>query len=42
MIDSFSLLLSHALLLVAFWRLLSRPELDREDDAGGTGDARDA
>lgn len=31
MIDNFALALSHGLLLLAAWRLLSRPELD--DDA---------
>ncbi len=31
MIDGFSLLLSHVLVLIVFWRLLSRPDLDRED-----------
>jgi hypothetical protein len=31
MIDNFSLLLSHALVLIACWRLLSRPDLDSED-----------
>ncbi len=30
MIDHFSILLSHGLLLLAFWRLLRRPELDDE------------
>jgi hypothetical protein len=30
MIDTFSLMVSHSLILVAFWRLLSRPDLDRE------------
>lgn len=30
MIDTFSLMVSHGLILVAFWRLLSRPDLDRE------------
>jgi hypothetical protein len=35
MIDLFSLGLSHALMLLAAWRLLSRPELDHE----GGGDA---
>jgi len=34
MIDNFSLLLSHGLVLVAFWRLLSRPDLD--DEKGGS------
>jgi hypothetical protein len=28
MIDNFSLALSHGLLLLAAWRLLSRPDLD--------------
>jgi len=31
MIDNFSLLLSHGLILVACWRLLSRPDLDDEN-----------
>jgi hypothetical protein len=31
MIDNFALALSHGLLLLAAWRLLSRPDLD--DDA---------
>lgn len=31
MIDNFSILLSHALLALAFWFLLTRPELDAED-----------
>jgi len=30
MIDNFSLLLSHGLILIALWRLLSRPDLDAE------------
>lgn len=30
MIDSFSILLAHGLLLLACWRLLSRPDLDDE------------
>ncbi len=30
MIDTFSLLLSHALLFVACWRLLARRDLDNE------------
>lgn len=30
MIDHFSILLSHGLLLLAFWRLMKRPELDDE------------
>jgi hypothetical protein len=40
MIDGFSLLLSHVLVLLVFWRVLSRPDLDQEDDEGsGTKDA---
>lgn len=34
MIDSFSLLVSHGLLLVALWRLLGRADLDREAQPG--------
>ena len=30
MIDMFSLVASHGLILLAFWRLLSRPDLDSE------------
>ena len=37
MIDNFSLALSHGLMLLAFWRLLSRPELDREDSPRDQG-----
>jgi hypothetical protein len=33
MIDNFALGLSHGLMLLAAWRLLSRPDLD-DDDAG--------
>jgi len=33
MIDTFSLALTHALLLIAAWRLIRRPDLN-EDDAG--------
>ncbi len=29
MIDNFALAVSHGLLLLAFWRLLRRPDLDR-------------
>ena len=42
MIDAFSLLLSHGLILVACWRLLARPDLDQEngrEDRGERGDA---
>lgn len=30
MIDNFSILLSHALILLMFWRLLKRDDLDQE------------
>jgi hypothetical protein len=33
MIDNFALGVSHLLILLAFWRLLSRPDLDRETNA---------
>ncbi len=35
MIDTFSLALTHALLLIAAWRLLRRPDLN-DDNAGET------
>ncbi|HEY0131045.1 MAG TPA: hypothetical protein VGB57_06525 [Allosphingosinicella sp.] len=38
MIDNFSLALTHGLLLLVAWRLLSRTDLD-EDPAPGTGPA---
>ena len=31
MIDNFALALTHGLMLLAAWRLLSRPDLDDED-----------
>lgn len=31
MIDNFSLALTHGLMLLVCWRLLTRPDLDRED-----------
>jgi hypothetical protein len=31
MIDNFSLALTHGLMLLAAWRLLSRPDLDTDD-----------
>ncbi len=34
MIDLFSLALSHGLMLIAAWRLLHRPDLDREPPPG--------
>ena len=37
MIDSFSLALTHGLLLLVAWRLLSRPDLD--DDAAPGAEA---
>lgn len=33
MIDNFSVLLTHGLMLLAAWRLLRRPDLDREGAA---------
>ena len=30
MVDNFSILLSHGLIALALWRLLSRPDLDQE------------
>lgn len=38
MIDTFSLLLSHALVFVACWRLLARRDLD-DESKGGPRDA---
>lgn len=37
MIDDFALGLTHALLLLAAWRLLARPDLDREGDDANDG-----
>ena len=34
MIDTLSLLLTHGLMLLAGWRLLTAPALDREGDDG--------
>ena len=34
MIDSFSLALTHGLLLLVAWRLLSRPDLDEDSEPG--------
>ena len=36
MIDNFAIAVTHGLMLLAAWRLLSRPELD--DDAARPGD----
>ena len=33
MIDNFALGLTHLLMAIAAWRLLRRPDLDREGDA---------
>ena len=33
MIDNFSVLLTHGLMLLAAWRLLRRRDLDRESEA---------
>lgn len=40
MIDNFSLGLSHGLLMLAAWRLLSRPELDDDDALPREGDEK--
>lgn len=37
MIDNFALGLTHGLLLLAAWRLLRRPDLDREGDGPARG-----
>ena len=37
MIDNFALGLTHGLLMLVAWRLLRRPDLDREGDATPTG-----
>ncbi|MGK2910003.1 MAG: hypothetical protein ACSLE1_09450 [Sphingobium sp.] len=43
MIDTFSLLVSHGLMMLALWRLLSRDDLDRESaDGAQSGNALDA
>ena len=34
MIDSFALVLTHGLMLIAAWRLIGRRELDQEGEAG--------
>lgn len=39
MIDNFTLGLTHGLMLLAAWRLLSRPDLD-DDDAPAEGKRR--
>jgi hypothetical protein len=41
MIDAFTLLLSHGVILLAAWRLLPRQDLDR-DPPSTTGDSADA
>lgn len=40
MIDTLSLLVSHGVILLTAWRLLSRPDLDRDPEPEGeAGDA---
>ena len=36
MIDNFGIGLTHLLMMIAAWRLLRRPDLDREGDAAPT------
>lgn len=38
MIDNFSLALMHGLMALAVWRLLARPDLDREEGGGAPHD----
>jgi hypothetical protein len=40
MIDNFSLALTHGLLLLVAWRLLSRPDLDDDDAADSASKGR--
>ena len=40
MIDTFALALTHALMLIAAWRLVSRADFDREDAAPAADKAR--
>ena len=40
MIDNFALALSHALMLLAAWRLSRRPDLDAEPGTGGSRNDR--
>lgn len=42
MIDLLSLGLTHALLMIAAWRLVRRPDLDRELGEAAGGTKRDA
>jgi hypothetical protein len=39
MIDLFSLAVSHGLMMLAAWRLLSRDDLDRDGEGAGNGAA---
>lgn len=40
MIDNFALALTHGLMLLAAWRLLSRPDLDDDDAPPAAPDRR--
>jgi len=42
MIDALSLLISHGVILLAAWRLLSRPDLDRDLPSGPEAEGGDA
>lgn len=42
MIDTLSLLVSHGVILLAAWRLLSRPDLDRDTPPAAPERADDA
>ena len=41
MIDTFALALTHGLMLLAAWRLVSRADLDCEEDAEATANKTD-
>jgi len=42
MIDAFTLLLTHGLIMLTAWRLLSRPDLDRDPEPDRERPPRDA
>ncbi|WP_281061367.1 hypothetical protein [Sphingobium sp. Sx8-8] len=42
MIDALSLLISHGVIMLAAWRLLSRPDLDRDPPSGLETESGDA
>lgn len=42
MIDALSLLISHGVIMLAAWRLLSRPDLDRDPPSDIEAESGDA